>query len=1160
MYRKRTCLACLVLVLGCTLASYGDVDLGKGLVAWWPFDEGTGNVAYDGSGNNNNATLMYGATWVTPGAPGKEGYAISLNGTSAFLRVEHSPTLDVTKAVTFEMWVYYTGTPADAIMVKGASGDGNAWKNLGIRLDDDPVTYRQLNWRSRGGDTVNALNSGTGLPLSEWTHIAVTFDVDAPGNNQKIYINGKLDAENRSANPLTTNAGPLFLGAETYTQPAGRWFFQGMLDEGSLYNRALNPVEIKTIAGVKDSTDPTPRNGSTVSTTDVLLEWWQGSNVAAVNGHHVYFSDQVADVNTGAAAADKGFTTDPNYRVTNLVPGKTYYWRVDEVNDVHPDKIWPGGVWSFTVASAKAAVPNPSDGALYVNRNRVLSWAPGTGAVSHHVYFGVDQTKVVAGAADVDRGIRTEPNYAPETLKHDTIYYWRVDESDGTTTHQGDIWSFETTASNDPNLVAWWPFDDGYLDVSGNEHHGRPVNDANIVTVNTRPYAAANGVLHLNGTDECVYVPYSPSLNITTAGTVAMWVYGGAGYDAPIRHGGWNASYSFRLDNAATRRFQFRTTGAAPGLLSNTALPTAEWTHIALTFDYTVPDPGTNQKFYFNGKLDAESRGATAIGGNLYYVAIGGREAASAMWGGMIDDVRLYNRALAVSEIQVVMTGDPNLAIDPKPADRSVPDEPHATPLSWKAGANAEAHDVYFGTDAGAVQNSTPAEPLGVYQGRQAETTFTPAEPLQWGQTYYWRVDEVKEGHPKSPWKGMVWSSTVANYLIVDDFESYLNDSPNRLFQTWIDGFGFSADSFFPAGSPGNGTGAAVGHDIWSADSPQYGKTIAETTIVNGGKQSMPIYYNNTTLPCSEAQRTWTAAQDWTTHGSDTLTLAFRGAPVGFMEKAPGQILMSGTGTDIYGTSDQGRFVYKQLTGDGSIIARIDRLDNTNAWAKAGVMIRGNLEAIGSWAYILYGGENGVRFQARLSQGATATSDTELGPPAEQIALRAPIWVKAERKGDQFNGYYSTDGTTWTALAWNPRTISMNSSAYIGLAVTSHATGAVAQAEFSGVTTTGTVTGQWESVSLGVEQTAGNLPDPLYVTLEDSGGRKATVTHADPSAANIGAWTPWSIPLSTFSSAGVKIDSIKKMSIGIGDKVKPASGATGLLYIDDIRVVKPVSQ
>ena len=68
------------------------------------------------------------------------------------------------------------------------------------------------------------------------------------------------------------------------------------------------------------------------------------------------------------------------------------------------------------------------------------------------------------------------------------------------------------------------------------------------------------------------------------------------------------------------------------------------------------------------------------------------------------------------------------------------------------------------------------------------------------------------------------------------------------------------------------------------------------------------------------------------------------------------------------------------------------------------------------------------------------------------------------------------------------------------------------------------------------------------------------MTQSDPYAVNIGTWTPWNIPLSTFSSAGVKIDSITKMTIGMGDKTKPASGATGLLYIDDIRVSPPVAQ
>jgi len=267
---------------------------------------------------------------------------------------------------------------------------------------------------------------------------------------------------------------------------------------------------------------------------------------------------------------------------------------------------------------------------------------------------------------------------------------------------------------------------------------------------------------------------------------------------------------------------------------------------------------------------------------------------------------------------------------------------------------------------------------------------------------------------------------------------------------------------------------------------------------------------------------------------------------------------MNGVGTDIFGTADQGRFVYKQLVGDGYILARVDRLDNTNAWANAGVMIRETLEAGATWAYVVCAGQNGARFRARLTVGGSATSDTPVATP-EQIAVRTPAWVKLERKGAQFSGYYATDaaGIDWKPMVWNPQTIPMTSSVYIGLAVTSHAAGVVTQAEFSGVMTTGTVTGQWQSSSLGIEQPAGNLPDTLYLAVEDSSGHKAMVINTDPYAVNVSAWTQWSIPLSTFTSAGVKTNSIKGMVIGVGDKSKPASGAAGLIYIDDIGYGRP---
>jgi len=111
----------------------------------------------------------------------------------------------------------------------------------------------------------------------------------------------------------------------------------------------------------------------------------------------------------------------------------------------------------------------------------------------------------------------------------------------------------------------------------------------------------------------------------------------------------------------------------------------------------------------------------------------------------------------------------------------------------------------------------------------------------------------------------------VPAYLIVDDFESYTNDSPNRVFQTWLDGAGFSADEFFPAGYSGNNTGALVGSD------PATGN-IMEFQNIHGGGQSAPMEYDNATVPYySETVRTWDTAQDWTAAGVDTLVLYVKG-------------------------------------------------------------------------------------------------------------------------------------------------------------------------------------------------------------------------------------------------------------------------------------------
>jgi internalin A len=217
--------------------------------------------------------------------------------------------------------------------------------------------------------------------------------------------------------------------------------------------------------------------------------------------------------------------------------------------------------------------------------------------------------------------------------------------------------------------------------------------------------------------------------------------------------------------------------------------------------------------------------------------------------------------------------------------------------LRWTAGAYAALHDVYFGQDQELVANAIPAD-TEIYRGRQElDVVMYEPETLQWGTTYYWRVDEVNfvtvenedgtEDVNEIVWKGQAWSFTTAEFIVADDFELYTNnrDAGQAVFQTWIDGLGFSKPE---PSNPGNGTSSIVGHDIWTQGTPH--KTIVETGIVHSGRQSMPLYYNNADKPYySQTSRTWPAPQDWTLNGMDTFELYFIGAP----DNGSGQLYLS---------------------------------------------------------------------------------------------------------------------------------------------------------------------------------------------------------------------------------------------------------------------------
>src|SRR4029079_16901011 len=153
-------------------------------------------------------------------------------------------------------------------------------------------------------------------------------------------------------------------------------------------------------------------------------------------------------------------------------------------------------------------------------------------------------------------------------------------------------------------------------------------------------------------------------------------------------------------------------------------------------------------------------------------------------------------------------------------------------------------------------------------------------------------------------------------------------------------------------------------------------------------------------------------------------------------------VIVRGSGSEIGMDKDEGYFVYQQLAGDGQISARIDSIGKTNVLAKAGVMIRGNLDRAAPCAYAMVQANERAALRYRGRMGGVATT---LGERDAEF----PGWVRLVRRGDRIAGYYSENGTDWQEMG--TALVRLQEVALIGIAVTAHNNNALCTASIEKV-------------------------------------------------------------------------------------------------------------
>jgi len=423
-------------------------------VARWDFEETSGTTATDQSGQY--VATLGGSD--TLDVDGRFGSGIDFAGDGgAVIDAASSEDFRFTGDFSIALWVNSDvtwGAHTRFIDISAADGGLADSFRLFTHSGDDTDNFKFMS-RQDGSNTQNIHTRD--MPVGTWILLVLRHDLDGDVTMNVLQEDDSVDAAFVAANSESwPTAGPIvFAEAE---MKLGRMNgenrkFDGKMDALAFYDEVLTDDQVATMFYTAGSSaypfarGPSPADGALVSDTWVTLSWSPGDFAVS---HDVYLGDNFDDVDTGAGDTLRGNQAStmfiagfPGFAYPDgLVPGTTYYWRIDEVNEADPNSPWKGPVWSFSIPPKTAYNPDPADGAEFVDPNNVtLTWTPGFGAILHTAYFGdnYDEVNNATGGAPLGSA-----SYKPGPLELEKVYYWRVDEFDAVETHKGDIWSFTT--------------------------------------------------------------------------------------------------------------------------------------------------------------------------------------------------------------------------------------------------------------------------------------------------------------------------------------------------------------------------------------------------------------------------------------------------------------------------------------------------------------------------------------------------------------------------------------------------------------------------------------------------------------------------------------------------------------------------------------------